>query len=349
MHPNFTLSSLNFRHVLTMAQQADYPIEKLCHHLDIQFDSLNDLDYRLPTATLHTLLETVAKETQNEYFWLSFKPANLIAADNPLFYFVFNSRDGFVFSDRAQKFYGYVSDAYYPIVIVQGDESVGRVVWREPAPPLTAYRLDWLISLWWSNAVNFFGPDYKLTAIRLTTEFSDRKQAYEDFFQVPVYVNHAYNEFVGPASNLTLPNQFKEVDANLDHLLLRYLQKKSVLPHDESLGLREKLRAQLQKQFLHGQSGIEVTAKNMGMSTRTLQRKLAELDTSFGEELDRVRRDLALRYLKQDNLRIVEIAFLLGFDDVKSVNLAFRRWFGSSPTEYRKRLTAELLPENSTP
>jgi len=79
----------------------------------------------------------------------------------------------------------------------------------------------------------------------------------------------------------------------------------------------------------------------LGMSERTLHRRLAVEGTSFQRLLDDTRRELARHYLGQREVSLADIAYLLGFTDQSSFFRAARRWFGSSPRDYRIRLISE--------
>ena len=54
--------------------------------------------------------------------------------------------------------------------------------------------------------------------------------------------------------------------------------------------------------------------------------------------VDDVRRELALRYLGEARSDLTEIAFLVGYSELSAFDRAFRRWTGSTPQQYRKRL-----------
>jgi AraC-like DNA-binding protein len=71
------------------------------------------------------------------------------------------------------------------------------------------------------------------------------------------------------------------------------------------------------------------------MSARTLRRKLREEDTSFRQLVDELRRDFALRYLRDTDLTVEEIAETLGFSDAANFRHAFRRWTNTAPYEFR--------------
>ena len=81
------------------------------------------------------------------------------------------------------------------------------------------------------------------------------------------------------------------------------------------------------------------------MSTRTLQRRLQEEGNSFQQLLDETRRELALQYLGQPQLTLLEVAYLLGFADPSNFFRAFKRWFGMPPGQYREQLKAGSAPK----
>ena len=76
-------------------------------------------------------------------------------------------------------------------------------------------------------------------------------------------------------------------------------------------------------------------AKDLGLSSRTLQRRLRDLGTSHQALLDDVRRRSAKRLLAKTDLEQGEVAFLLGFEELNSFTRAFHGWEGTSPSRFR--------------
>jgi len=91
-----------------------------------------------------------------------------------------------------------------------------------------------------------------------------------------------------------------------------------------------------------GGIGVEQVARALSVPTRTLQRRLKEEGTSFEDVADRLRRNLAERYLCDRRLGIQETAFLLGYSDVSAFYRAFSRWTGMSPARFRESRGAGL-------
>jgi AraC-like DNA-binding protein len=78
----------------------------------------------------------------------------------------------------------------------------------------------------------------------------------------------------------------------------------------------------------------------LDLSPRTLQRKLADAGATFQQVLDAARYALAMDYLRQDGLSLVDIAFLLGFQEQSAFTHAFREWSGMNPGAWRERALA---------
>ncbi len=86
-----------------------------------------------------------------------------------------------------------------------------------------------------------------------------------------------------------------------------------------------------------GDSSLARVARRMGMSQRTLQRRLDQEGTTFAEVLDRTRRHVAEAYVKERGLALTEVAYLLGFSEPSAFSRAFQRWYGVPPSQYRSR------------
>lgn len=83
---------------------------------------------------------------------------------------------------------------------------------------------------------------------------------------------------------------------------------------------------------------LRKTAETLGMSERTLSRRLAETGDRFRDIADQARREAAETYLADPALSISEISYLLGYVDQASFGTAFRRWTGTSPGRFRQSL-----------
>lgn len=82
----------------------------------------------------------------------------------------------------------------------------------------------------------------------------------------------------------------------------------------------------------------ENMARQLGLSRRTLTRRLQALGTTFQDILNSVRHELAVHYLKTTRWSIEEITYMLGYESASNFGRAFKRWTGKAPGEYRNGL-----------
>ncbi|MCO1336431.1 AraC family transcriptional regulator [Microbulbifer sp. OS29] len=85
-----------------------------------------------------------------------------------------------------------------------------------------------------------------------------------------------------------------------------------------------------------GELSQDNVANILGISSRSLHRKLKEQGTSYQMILDETRKYQAIQYLKEQELPITTITYRLGFYDISSFSRSFKKWTGKSPREYRK-------------
>ncbi|WP_313462863.1 helix-turn-helix domain-containing protein, partial [Pseudomonas nitroreducens] len=104
-----------------------------------------------------------------------------------------------------------------------------------------------------------------------------------------------------------------------------------------SASISGRVVALLGEQLARGEPGRASVASELGLSERTLQRRLAEEGSSYQQLLADTRRQLAERYLGEGNLPATDIAALLGYSEPSVFFRAFRHWTGLTPGEYRQR------------
>lgn len=126
-------------------------------------------------------------------------------------------------------------------------------------------------------------------------------------------------------------------DGYLHDLLRRYADEALVRKAPHGATLRSKVEKTLTTLLPHGRGVAKEVARQLGLSTRTLSRKLGEEKTSFAEILDQLRAALAKRYLEEEQLPVSEVSWLLGYRELSSLTHAFKRWTGMTPRQFRSR------------
>jgi AraC-like DNA-binding protein len=154
---------------------------------------------------------------------------------------------------------------------------------------------------------------------------------YHPTFGCPVRFDQSVNQMIleKDFEDMPLPHG----DALLSEMLDHYGQ--SLLKQSAKNDFLGEVRKVLSDGFSRGDVRLETTARKLALSGRSLQRELNGRGTSYREELDRIRLDLALDLLTRAEVR--DISSLLQFSDVSSFYRAFRRWTGKTPVEYLDR------------
>jgi AraC-like DNA-binding protein len=117
------------------------------------------------------------------------------------------------------------------------------------------------------------------------------------------------------------------LEAHADDILAR-LPKRA--------GLALDVQRALASRVADGNATIDGIARQLAISGRTLQRRLAAEGVSYQQLLDDARKEAATRYICEPSLSICEIACLVGYSEPAPFHRAFKRWFGVTPDIYRQ-------------
>ena len=160
------------------------------------------------------------------------------------------------------------------------------------------------------------------------------------------FINPEYEQFLGRKAEEGAVNSitFSLDDAEIPFItrnesMWNFFEpelKKRLSEMDTDDSLSAKVRSILVEILPAGKSGIEDVAVALGMSRRSLQRKLKEEDTTFQKQLNHVRELLAKNYIQNTGLSSEDIAYLLGYQDLNSFFRAFSLWTGKSVTAYKQ-------------
>ena len=174
---------------------------------------------------------------------------------------------------------------------------------------------------------------------------------YEQIFQCPVLFSQAHNQLVWEPRSLQLP-LVQSAPGHYQHLLTLCEQRLHELTRHR--GLREKVESIVAPQLHQRLPSLMEVARELDLPSWTLRRRLQHEDhTRFQDIVDDMRRELAVSYIRDTELALGEITFLLGFSSPEAFQRAFKRWTGSAPGSYRRMLlgtgvTSRNISEEST-
>lgn len=156
--------------------------------------------------------------------------------------------------------------------------------------------------------------------------------AHEDYFGCEVVFSSDLDGLAVSAELLETPNRLG--DAAVSEFFESHLDKEMEAYADDG-ELARRVRTQISQSLSQGIPNMSSVAGSLGMSGRTLQRRLAAKGLAFQRLMDDARRELAVRLLRGSAYSLAEIAFLTGFSEQSAFNRAFKRWAGQTPRSFR--------------
>jgi len=187
----------------------------------------------------------------------------------------------------------------------------------------------------WCKLGHWLVDGFAVEKISFTKSAPTHPEEYEQQLRTRVLFNQAQNELVLSEQVLSAP--IKQANSSLCQLLkaqadalIGQLNQDNSITHKVVLWIRDHL--------IDGEPDKSCLAQSLNISPRTLQRKLAEENTSFQQLVNDIRRQLAEDYLAHNELSTGEIAYLLGFSEPSNFYRAYKKWTGKTPSQYREHL-----------
>jgi AraC-like DNA-binding protein len=157
---------------------------------------------------------------------------------------------------------------------------------------------------------------------------------FERILGCPVRTNASWNGVSVSSGAWRLP--LRRRDPILRHVL--EAQANDILARlPARAGLALEVQRALAARVAGGDMGIDSLARQLAMSGRTLQRRLAAEGVSYQALLEDARKEAAERYISESILAIGEVAYLVGYSEPAAFHRAFKRWFGVTPEGFRRK------------
>lgn len=200
------------------------------------------------------------------------------------------------------------------------------------------------VCLAWILTIGRRGTGVAIKPLRLElTRRAGQRAVLEEHFGCRVKFQAARNALILRPSDLERPF----VTHNPELLAMIAPQLEAELSERQAeRDVGDEVKAALKRLLSGRRPSLGDVARTMGLSARTLQRRLTEKGATFQQLLQEARRDLAHHYLGQSRLELNETAYLLGFDDANSFFRAFHRWEGTSPRRWRSQHQPALAAQS---
>jgi AraC-like DNA-binding protein len=218
-------------------------------------------------------------------------------------------------------------------VTERGDECRVQFRWllaQETEPPvLVDLCFAWVVGIARRGTDGLVNP--RRLDLRGTT---GGREMYEAHFGCPAKLDARQNTIVFARADLDRP--FLTHNADLFAMVAPQLEAE-LAQASASKAIGEQVKGILKRLLAGQRPGIEDVARELRLSSRTLQRRLTEERATFQQLMQEARRELARHYLQHSSLELNDTAYLLGYEDAHSFFRAFHDWEGIPPGEWRAR------------
>jgi AraC-like DNA-binding protein len=157
---------------------------------------------------------------------------------------------------------------------------------------------------------------------------------YESFFKCSVIFGHDENTLHFHNKDLDTPTL--KADKSIQKYLIDRMDEEAKGINVHSNELLTDVQLLIREALPSGIPSVLQIGRHMGMSGRTLKRRLAENGLTFRSLIQRTQEDIARSLLRNSDCSIGEIAFQAGYSEQSAFNRAFKRWTGQPPLEFRK-------------
>ncbi len=230
---------------------------------------------------------------------------------------------------RWVRYLNLLDDAVVVGLASEGERALLRVEVESEAPAPASHELCFALVAKYARELS--AQPLRIAGVEFTHRAPAEVAPYRAWFDAPVRFGAETTQLIFTTASLAAP--LVSSDPSLLAILTRAADElERAAPQDPTLTAQVK-RA-LRTALRGDDASIDSVAKQLGMTSRSLQRRLRDEATSFNAVREQTRRELATRYL-DEKLSIAEVSFLLGFSEPSAFFRAYKRWTGETPRATR--------------
>ncbi|MDJ0610702.1 MAG: AraC family transcriptional regulator [Kiloniellales bacterium] len=320
--------------ILAALERAGVPPAPLLNQAGLPPEAFRDPSNRIPLRRFVRLLELAARETGDPCFGLHHGAAYHLSEAGVLGYAMLSAPTVGAAAVNLTRFIRMQVDRLE--VALEQDEAQARLGFRLTDAKITARRQynERLLALAFNAFRDTTGTRWFPEAVCFEHEAPDDDSEHRRFFGAPLRFGQASNQLVFERGFLDRP--LKTADPRLFQALVPQIETQlQAVPQGD--GLAAEIQELLAASLKDGRPSLARVANELGLGTRTLQRRLKERDIAFWDLVEGTRRQLAESYLDEGRLTISEVAYLLGYSELSAFSRAYRRWTGAAPVDSRQK------------
>ncbi|MCI0403947.1 MAG: AraC family transcriptional regulator [Acidobacteria bacterium] len=332
--PTATVVNFAARGILSVSASLGIDVATLIQGAGIEERLLAEPGARVPLDNVIRLWEGARRSARDDTFGLhvaeflpfgAYKTYDLLLATAP------TVGEALV---KAAKYNGFVNDAFRPCLRQKrGGACIEYFNIVDPKCNPPEY-LEFIFACFMLRFRLTTGVDLRPAEIHFQHSPPRDLSEHYRLFQAPILFRQPMTRVFLDSSVLRIPQL--SADAPTSELLEHYIQatlKRPSVSDDLTVALRRALNGLM----ISERVTLAAAARDLGVSRRGLQRKLAARGTSFREMFRALRSELALTLLSRRDISMSETADSLGFSELSSFNRAFKKWTGLSPQAYRRK------------
>lgn len=317
--------------ILDVARARGADVDALGREAGLAGRELGSLDERVPLVSVYALLEATAAAIGGSLLGVTIASAIDVELFDALGFLILTSPTFGVAMERTLRYQRIWNDGERYTLAIEGDHAHLRYEPFGPERPAHRHMAEMFAFDVGVNAPRLVAQPAAPAVVRLRAEPPLDRAAYEAVFGAPLVFSAAIDEVVLPLALFDQP--MPRADAAMHAFFVRHAD--AMLARLEPAPcLRDRVRAFVVEHLADGRATLGHAAKAMGVSARTLQRRLQAEDTGFDELVEAVRRAQAVALLDA-HMSIGEVAYLLGYAEPSVFHRAFKRWTGTSPEAWR--------------
>lgn len=160
------------------------------------------------------------------------------------------------------------------------------------------------------------------------------EEGLSDFFNCPVAFNQMDYSIQFRSEDIQIKTL--KADHNIHQFLMERMDEEKRGIHANADHLLGEIHKLIEESLPSGIPSVIQVADYLGMSARTLKRRLSEKGLTFRDYVQKIQQEVAIDQIRNTSLSMAEIAFKTGFSEQSAFNRAFKRWTGKSPVDYQK-------------
>lgn len=332
------LSTISGTYLVAVTKSAErhygLDADTLLKSIGLSKSQISSIESRIPSYYLFNLFRMIAKTTQDPSIGLALGQYLELKSFSILGYLLMNSVDVGEGIKQLLRYEKLANELSFTTYEETDDECILK--WHCPVQGAEAQSFQEIIITGIVCISRSVSEEYiPFTSVSFEHPEPPNADQYESILKCDVKFGQEHCGIRFPKS--VLRTKLKNADPLLSNIVMKSADS-MLSDFDNSFSFVSNVKKAIFKLLPSGELSMENVASSLSISNRVIHNRLKKHSLTFNDLVDEVRRILALHYIADESVSLVDIGLLLGFADQSSFTRAFKRWQGETPGDYRKSL-----------